>query len=164
MMQRIQVAAIATAIGLACSACSDIATAEKLSNTISGVASVIDGDTIEIHGERIRLSGYDTPERGKRCGSVNVYQKAAFALSDFIGRQTVHCNVTGRDRYERSIATCAVGGIDLGDHMVREGWGRDWPRYSKGRYAGEERSARSRSKGVWGLSCPDSLWGKRNYD
>lgn len=42
---------------------------------ISGTASVIDGDTIEIHGERIRLDGYDAPERGSVCGTVNVYQK-----------------------------------------------------------------------------------------
>ncbi len=162
-MNFVKAAALSTVIGLACSACSELASAEKRSNTIAGVASVIDGDTIEIHGERIRLSGYDTPERGKRCGNINVYQKAALALSDFIGRQTVHCDVSGTDRYDRSIATCAVGGVDLGDHMVREGWGRDWPRYSKGRYAGEERSARSKSKGVWGLRCPDSLWGNRNY-
>src|SRR5262245_28130284 len=42
-----------------------------------GVATVVDGDTIEIRGTRIRIQGYDTPERDKRCGSVNVYQKAS---------------------------------------------------------------------------------------
>jgi endonuclease YncB( thermonuclease family) len=33
-----------------------------LADTITGQASVIDGDTIEIHGKRIRLSGIDAPE------------------------------------------------------------------------------------------------------
>ena len=33
-----------------------------LANSIAGQASVIDGDTIEIHGERIRLVSIDAPE------------------------------------------------------------------------------------------------------
>ena len=136
----------------------------KPDDKFAGVASVVDGDTIEIHGNRIRLSGYDTPERGARCGHVNVYQKAAFALSDFIGSRTVTCDVTGSDRWDRLVATCSVGGTDLGDHMVRAGWGRDWPQYSHGRYRQEEAAARSDRSGIWGLDCPGDLWGDRTYD
>lgn len=128
-----------------------------------GVASVIDGDTIEIHGQRIRLSGFDTPERGKRCGKTNMHQQAAFALSNFIGGQTVHCDSDERDRYGRVVATCTAGGVDLGKFMVREGFGRDWPKYSGGKYASEERSARRLSKGVWSPTCDANLWGSRVY-
>lgn len=133
------------------------------SDQIIGVASVVDGDTIEIHSKRIRLSGFDSPERGKRCGDTNVYQKAAIYLSDQIATKTVTCTTTGEDRYNRAIATCSVHSMDLGDIMVGAGWARDWPKYSRGQYADEERAARSGRRGVWGLTCPDDLWGDRDY-
>ena len=122
---------------------------------IVGVASVIDGDTIEIHGERIRLSGIDAPERDRMCaGGVNAYQRASLALSDAIVRRTVQCSVSGQDRYGRHVAQCSVGGTDLGEQMVEAGWARDWRRYSGGRYADEEARARAAGRGVWGLECP----------
>lgn len=133
-------------------------------NQIIGTASVIDGDTIEIHGDRIRLDGYDAPERGSMCGQVNVYQKASLALSDLVGRRTVTCETSGKDRYGRFIATCEVGGQSLAEYMVSEGWARDWPKYSHGAYAYEERSARNARRGVWGLDCPADLWGDRDYN
>jgi len=139
------------------------ATLTTESNQIIGVASVVDGDTIEIHDQRIRLSGYDTPERGARCGDANVYQAAALALSDFVANRTVTCTPTGTDSYNRVTATCSVAGTDLGAFVVSQGWGRDWPRYSNGAYADEEATARRQSRGLWGLQCPADLWGERDY-
>lgn len=131
---------------------------------LAGTASVVDGDTIEIHGERIRLDGFDTPERGSMCGAVNVYQKAALALDEFIDQQTVVCDISGKDRYGRSIGDCSAGGKSLAEYIVSEGWGRDWPQFSHGAYADEERAARNAKRGLWGLQCPDDLWGDRTYN
>ena len=39
---------------------------------IIGTASVIDGDTIEIHGQRIRFQGIDAPESGQSCKADGV--------------------------------------------------------------------------------------------
>lgn len=163
-MRSLGIAAALMAFALA-GCTQEAATAQPGASTgdIVGIASVIDGDTIEIHGTRIRLSGFDTPERGARCGDVNVYQRAANELDTFIGGRTVTCATSGSDNHERAVATCSVGGTDLGEHIVSEGWGRDWPRYSRGAYADEEASARIASRGLWGLSCPADLWGSRSY-
>src|SRR5262245_4941136 len=96
-------------------------------SAFSGQASVIDGDTLEIHAQRIRLLGIDAPESpqycyfpdGKkwRCG-----QTAALQLQDFIGNKTVTCEKKGKDRYRRIVAVCFAGGDDLGAWLVENGW------------------------------------------
>jgi endonuclease YncB( thermonuclease family) len=130
---------------------------------IVGVASVTDGDTIEIRGQAIRIHGVDAPERGKRCGDVNVYQQASLALADIIGTQTVSCAPNGRDG-DRIVATCSVGGVDVAETTTEQGWTRDWPRYSSRAYADEEAEARGARRGIWGLECGPDTWDGRNYD
>jgi len=118
-----------------------------------GVASVIDGDTIEIHGQRIRLEGIDAPEAAQlcmdeggrqwRCG-----QKAALALADRIGSRPVACEPTGRDRYRRTLAICRVGDDDLNAWMVRHGWALAYRRYST-MYVPAEDTARANRLNLW---------------
>ena len=120
---------------------------------IAGTASVIDGDTIEVHGTRIRLNAMDALESrqsctlpgGKewRCG-----KEASFALADHIGRAPVSCEVSGRDRYGRSIATCALRGEDLGGRMVENGWAVAYRRYGL-QYVPAEERARAARRGIW---------------
>src|ERR1035437_955720 len=57
------------------------ATAQNL----SGQASIIDGDTLEIHGTRIRLWGIDAPESNQLCrGRTSVNAPCAAAKGDEI--------------------------------------------------------------------------------
>jgi endonuclease YncB( thermonuclease family) len=103
---------------------------------LRGQASIIDGDTLEIHGTRIRLWCIDAPESNQlcrgddslpyRCGA-----KPANDLDAFIAGRPVNCLPISLDRYGRTVATCLVGGADLGDWLVRNGLALDWPQYSK---------------------------------
>lgn len=124
---------------------------------LSGLADVIDGDTIAIRGNRtrIRLWGIDTPEgkqtcrdrAGQRylCGS-----RAADALADLIGRNgRVTCTQKDRDRYGRIVAICRIRGRDLNAEMVRQGWAVEYTQYSDGRYAALEAEARRNRLGLW---------------
>jgi len=104
-----------------------IPAAGNADNAIVGVASVIDGDTIEIHGERIRLLDMDAPETRQVCqdaagADYRCGQKAALLFSDFIGQRTVTCDWSKRDRYGRILGRCTVAGRDVGLWLVQRGW------------------------------------------
>lgn len=121
--------------------------------TITGVASVIDGDTLEIRSTRIRLHGIDAPESGQRCIRPSSQewrcgQQAALVLSDRIGRRSVSCVPRDIDRYGRTIAICSQDGIDLNSWMVREGWAVAYRQYSRD-YVGEETEARRAGRNIW---------------
>lgn len=124
------------------------------SDELVGQASVIDGDTLEIHGTRIRLWGVDAPESSQLCRGEdsNLYRRGARAANDldgFIVRRPVSCNPISEDQYGRTVAACAVGGTDLGEWLVHNGLVLDWPRYSKGRYGAAQRDADRSGRGIW---------------
>ncbi|WP_227440919.1 thermonuclease family protein [Methylobacterium sp. W2] len=69
---------------------------------ITGRASVVDGDTLDIGGTRIRLHGIDAPESGQLCHrrsgeAFRCGQAAALALADRIGSATVSCDPRDTD-------------------------------------------------------------------
>lgn len=119
-----------------------------------GQASIIDGDTIEIHGTRIRLWGVDAPESDQLCRGQDSEQyrcgaQAANDLDAFLARRPVNCNPISLDRYGRTVATCSVAGVDLGDWLVRKGFALDWPEYSRGRYGEAQQEAEQAGRGMW---------------
>ncbi|MTH33573.1 MULTISPECIES: thermonuclease family protein [Paracoccus] len=126
---------------------------ETIGPDLRGVASVIDGDTIEIHGARIRLNGIDAPESGQLCQDARgkawrCGQQASLALSDRIGRRVVNCQQTDTDRYGRIVADCFAGRTNLNRWMVREGWALAYRQYSTA-YAAAEDQARTHQRGIW---------------
>jgi Micrococcal nuclease (thermonuclease) homologs len=129
------------------------ASAKPPAEPVLGTASVIDGDIIEVHGQRIRLSGIDAPESRQLCQDASgkdyrCGQKAALALADKIGRQTIRCVGKATDRYGRLVAVCYLKELDLGAWLVSEGLAIDYRKYSLD-YLDEEDRAREQRKGLW---------------
>lgn len=121
---------------------------------LTGRAKIIDGDSLELLGERIRLFGIDAPESRQTCRdargeSYACGREAARALSALIAGRAVICTPVDHDRYERDVALCTVNGRDLGDAMVRAGHAVEYTRHSGGRYAAAEREARAAKRGIW---------------
>ena len=107
---------------------STLACSAAHADTLAGRASVIDADTIEIHGERIRILDIDAPESQQPCTRTDgrqwrCGQQASLALADWVGQRTVTCETTKKDRYKRWLARCVVGGEDLAEWLAEQGWG-----------------------------------------
>jgi endonuclease YncB( thermonuclease family) len=126
--------------------------ASAAAESLAGQASVIDGDTIEIHGQRIRLFGIDAVESRQRCTrggqQWNCGKDSAFALADRIGRSAIDCRGRERDRYGRLVAVCFKGSEDLNRWMVDQGWAMAYRRYSMD-YVQAEEAANAAGRGVW---------------
>lgn len=120
---------------------------------VDGRAVVLDGDTLRIGQERIRLFGIDAPERSQICEDARgrgwpCGQRATAALRDLVGQAPVSCDRRERDRYGRTVALCRVAGKDLGAALVSAGMAFAYQRYSD-LYLAAEDEARLARRGIW---------------
>ena len=88
------------------------------------VTCIHDGDTLWHNGEKIRLQGFDTPEKGKlaKCKRERrMADRATARLRDLLnsGRMTVERR--GKDKYQRTLAIVRVDGRNVGTTLIREG-------------------------------------------
>jgi endonuclease YncB( thermonuclease family) len=122
--------------------------------TALGDIRVVDGDSLRAGEQNIRLIGIDAPERHQTCRDARNREWACGAaatarLGELVAHGKVACTPHGRDRYGRTLAVCAAGGIaDIGRTMVREGYAVNYSFDAQG-YAAEEDEARAAGRGLW---------------
>ncbi len=122
-------------------------------DAIAGRARVVDGDSLEVAGRRIRLFGIDAPEGRQTCRdardrSYRCGEDARRALAGLIGGREVSCTPVG-ESHDRDVAVCTAGGRDLSEAMVRDGFAIELRNHSRGRYSAAEREARDAKRGLW---------------
>ncbi|WP_246018353.1 thermonuclease family protein [Pelagibacterium montanilacus] len=92
---------------------------------------IVDGDTIWLDGENIRLEGFDTPElQSAICGGqreVELAHRASSRLQELLNTNSWTVERSGTDRYGRTLATITIGGRDVGEWLVEERLARWWP-------------------------------------
>ncbi len=122
---------------------------------LHGSAVVSDGDTLRIGTTKVRLFGVDAPEFTQTCevgteggGTWACGAAAAARLAELVATGPVTCIPRDRDRYGRTVATCTVGGADLGAQLVAEGLARAYVRYGDD-YAETEAKAKTERIGLW---------------
>ena len=131
---------------------------EKFISGESHSVKVIDGDTIKINGEKVRLHGIDAPEMKQICQNVNNNPYACGvvakeALYNWISKskKKVYCYYSERDRYKRIIGKCYLGANSsnsLNKGMVSSGHAVAYTRYSND-YIGAQNYAKDWSRGIW---------------
>lgn len=111
--------------------------------------AIVDGDTFDLDGVRIRINGIDAPEYGQNCGSWDCGAEALEYLQSLISSGPIECESLGDDAYGRIIGKCTVTGQDIGAAMVRRGLAYAYVKYST-EYVPEEEVARTQAVGLWG--------------
>ena len=114
--------------------------------------TVIDGNTLEVAGVRLRLHGIDAPDldqpcrlrgRTQACGVI-----ARAALMDLTAGAELDCEMRGRDAAGRTLATCTADGYDVAEGMVYTGWALALEA-APARYRAVQRQAKEARRGLW---------------
>lgn len=126
--------------------------------TVTGPARVIDGDTYDVAGQRIRLFGVDAPEAKQTCtsdrGAWPCGRWATTEVTRRIGGKSITCTGVETDRYGRLVARCTVGGQDIGAMLTRAGIVYAFRKYALD-YVDAEKEALFAARGLWrGGSTP----------
>ncbi len=145
------------ALGLAWPADAIAQQTPEPSDTISGQAVALDGDTLLIDGRRVRLWGIDAPEM-RSSWPWGAYARTALAA--LIGPGPVTCRVVAKDRHHRPVAICSSVTLqDIGAAALVVGYAVPYRRFTYSASAPEPNIgltydlraefARSLRRGLW---------------
>ena len=117
---------------------------------------VIDADTIEVNGKKVRLNGIDAPESGQNCEdaqnkSYKCGIKATDALKELLSSRdnmSLNWEFSGKDVYGRFIGECRLGTLNINAWLVQKGWALAYRKYSS-KYVQSENEAKINKAGIW---------------
>jgi len=126
--------------------------AVALAQSYTGDVKVIDGDTLDMAGTRIRLHGIDAVERSQSCstgaGTWACGKEATSTLAAIIRNRAVECVQKDEDKFGRIVAECRVGSINLPEAMADAGFAVALDAFSDD-YGDDEARAKAASRGTW---------------
>ena len=131
---------------------------------IYGKPKIIDGDTLHINNNKIRLHAIDAPEINQTCTKNKIIWNCGIEstkfLKEIIDGKKIKCKKKEKDKYKRDIGVCykwqksflwrkSTDKIDLNREMVLNGWAIAYRFYSLD-YVNEEKIAKNNKIGIWG--------------
>lgn len=131
---------------------------------LAGKPRFVDGDSLFLQGQEIRLLGIDAPEIRQECRSADGAQAIACGrqalafVRGFSESGELVCTGWEYDKYDRLLAICKQDDVELNRELVMNGWA-----VSFGAYEAEEAVARREQRGMWaGSFQPPSQWRNEN--
>jgi len=132
----------------------------SLSNSFNAkVVGIHDGDSITVLTSsnqqiKVRLEGIDCPELKQDYG-----QKAKQYTSSLCFQKQVRVEITGKDRYGRTLAFVYVGTTCINKELLKAGMAWHFKKYNSSSELGRlESSARSKKIGLWSQPSPKPPW------
>ena len=112
--------------------------------------AVLDGDTLRVGDQIVRLAGIVAPSRGSVCRgagqtTVDCGSAAANALAALVRGNAVDCTISDHDARGRPVGLCLADGKMLNAALVRAGWARA----EAADLRDAEASARAAGVGIW---------------
>jgi endonuclease YncB( thermonuclease family) len=116
------------------------------------LVAVVDGQTLRLRENVVRLGGVVAPLRGQQCSAVDGSRfdcgaAASEALATLVRGHSVECRLDGRDEAGFPQGYCEAAGVSLNRSVVAAGWARADSRTPE--LANEEAAARARHLGIW---------------
>lgn len=139
MLRLVNIAAAAFLAGFSC-------VPTYVAADVAGRMDIVDGDTLRVAGQTVRIFGIDAPEESQSCQTRD---GTTWACGKWVSDQLraeyegafARCTEIDRDRYGRIVARCDVGGTDIGQWLVQEGLAFAYRKYSMDYDLDEKRAA-----------------------
>jgi endonuclease YncB( thermonuclease family) len=132
---------------------------------LTSYAFVNEDGTLRIKGKTVHLYGIYLPDTGRHCSSNQLPMvcgsRAALAL-EFKIKGFVRCEIIERNPDRSVVGLCRVNysafdeGDDLSAYLLERGWALALPD-APFEYQAQERIARSKGVGVWGISIDSPI-------
>lgn len=130
---------------------------------ITGTLRVVDADTVEVAGQRIRLHAIDAPELGQGCETehgqpwTECGAWVSHVVAQEFGGAQARCQPLERDRYDRVVARCFVAGEDLGATLVMRGLAFAYVKYGDD-YVVQQADAAAADRGLHAVRVSQPSW------
>ena len=120
-----------------------------------GQIKVVDADTIIFNSEKIRFHGIDAPETEQSCYVKKEAWPCGKLATEYlknllkdVSPPSLHCKISSKDRYGRSIGVCYIEDKNINRHLVENGWALAYREYSKD-FIHSEKLASKKKIGIW---------------
>lgn len=124
----------------------------------AGEIRVLDGETLRLGVQVLRLHALQVPERGRATcrdmagRSTDCGAAAAEALAALVAGRDVTCRIRGEDRHGRALGTCEAAGVEVNASLVAAGWALADAGAAPA-LAAIEAAAREGARGLWAASA-----------